>query len=1020
MALTKISTGMLKQDAASSDLNIDAGTLYIDVSNNRVGVANTSPSETLDVDGNIVVSGTVDGRDLATDGTKLDGIESNADVTDTANVTAAGALMDSEVTNLAQVKAFDSADYATAAQGSTADSALQNVVEDTTPQLGGDLASNGNDILFADSDKAIFGAGSDLQIYHDGSHSFISDQGTGQLRILASQFQIMNAAGTESMVFGAQDNTATLYYDNAAKLATTSTGIDVTGSISADGLTVIGSDAALVASIGTDAQRVYITPDGTEINYNASGNSAGSHMFQTGNVNRLNIASNGDISFYEDTGTTAKLFWDASAESLGIGTTSPTKTLSLQWSSSDTDIAATLSGATAGAGLLLENTSTSGNTYANLDFRARNADGRIVYQYDGAANKGDFHFVTDNLGSPEAKFTIYNSGNVEANGTVTADSYKVGTTTVINSSRRMFAGPGTQTVNSDADISIREGNAFAGFDFHSTRTVGNIGGLRWYSTSSSSVPEAQLLVETDGALRFYNGGGGAENRVTVHSNGRVSINKSSAPYTDLEVGGTITSNRLILESTGDAGTNSVEHAFQVGPASQTNIIIDQNEVMARDNGSTASLNFNPDGGDVLFRNNQNGTMNLAMSGTVFMDQSRNLTNIGTISSGNITCGAISSGFIAASGYRVGDDYAIMKFQTPYFTHNTSNLACDLILGNDYLNTVLEVELTGAYSNQNATGLIRRRWYVGANANGSIWQTPITIDETMEGPIVSQLFVSDPFWDSSASTYKIRIYKKNNSGNSFRVLIKYFSNDQADALAANASMSGLLTNTSTASSHSVGTNANSGYRVAGTTVIDSSRNLTGIGTLSVGGSFTTRSGYLMHAKSTGPCRLLLEADSDNVTETDTVQIRMEQDGSAVNARIGFTAGNIFEIMNEYASSMVLGTSNATKLTIDTSGNATFTGSVTESSDERLKDDIKTLDGSKVYEMRGVSFTKDGRAGSGVVAQELEQVAPELVVHEGEYKSVAYGNLTGYLIEAIKEQQQKIEKLEELVEKLISEK
>jgi len=61
------------------------------------------------------------------DKTKLDGIEASADVTDTANVTAAGALMDSEVTNLAQVKAFDSADYATAAQGTLADSALQSV-----------------------------------------------------------------------------------------------------------------------------------------------------------------------------------------------------------------------------------------------------------------------------------------------------------------------------------------------------------------------------------------------------------------------------------------------------------------------------------------------------------------------------------------------------------------------------------------------------------------------------------------------------------------------------------------------------------------------------------------------------------------------------------------------------------------------------------------------------------------------------------------------------------------------------
>lgn len=60
----------------------------------------------------------------AAQGTKVDGIEAGADVTDTANVTAAGALMDSEVTNLAQVKAFDSSDYATAAQGTTADAAL--------------------------------------------------------------------------------------------------------------------------------------------------------------------------------------------------------------------------------------------------------------------------------------------------------------------------------------------------------------------------------------------------------------------------------------------------------------------------------------------------------------------------------------------------------------------------------------------------------------------------------------------------------------------------------------------------------------------------------------------------------------------------------------------------------------------------------------------------------------------------------------------------------------------------------
>jgi hypothetical protein len=62
------------------------------------------------------------------------------------------------------------------------------------------------------------------------------------------------------------------------------------------------------------------------------------------------------------------------------------------------------------------------------------------------------------------------------------------------------------------------------------------------------------------------------------------------------------------------------------------------------------------------------------------------------------------------------------------------------------------------------------------------------------------------------------------------------------------------------------------------------------------------------------------------------------------------------------------------------------------------------------MRGVSFIKDNKKGSGVIAQELEKIAPELVSTTDEgIKSVAYGNITGYLIEAIKELKQEIEEL-----------
>ena len=77
-----------------------SGTTVIDDSRNATFVGVSSS-------GNITVTGTVDGRDIATDGTKLDTVETNADVTDTANVTAAGALMDSELTNIAAVKALN-------------------------------------------------------------------------------------------------------------------------------------------------------------------------------------------------------------------------------------------------------------------------------------------------------------------------------------------------------------------------------------------------------------------------------------------------------------------------------------------------------------------------------------------------------------------------------------------------------------------------------------------------------------------------------------------------------------------------------------------------------------------------------------------------------------------------------------------------------------------------------------------------------------------------------------------------
>ena len=94
---------------------------------------------------------------------------------------------------------------------------------------------------FGENAKAVFGAGDDLQIYHDGSNSFISEQGTGNLKINAGNLEITNAANTEDIISGAENGAVTLYYNGNAKIATTNTGIDVTGTAVTDGLEVAGT-----------------------------------------------------------------------------------------------------------------------------------------------------------------------------------------------------------------------------------------------------------------------------------------------------------------------------------------------------------------------------------------------------------------------------------------------------------------------------------------------------------------------------------------------------------------------------------------------------------------------------------------------------------------------------------------------------------------------------------------------------------------------------------------------------------
>jgi hypothetical protein len=80
------------------------------------------------------------------------------------------------------------------------------------------------DATFADSGKAIFGAGSDLQIFHDGSDSYVKDAGTGRLVVETDGTDVSLKAGSDNMLVAAKDGAVTLYYDNASKIATHASG----------------------------------------------------------------------------------------------------------------------------------------------------------------------------------------------------------------------------------------------------------------------------------------------------------------------------------------------------------------------------------------------------------------------------------------------------------------------------------------------------------------------------------------------------------------------------------------------------------------------------------------------------------------------------------------------------------------------------------------------------------------------------------------------------------------------------
>ena len=195
---------------------------------NVIGVATVGSAVTINSTGIDAVSGIITASSFVGNVTgnasgTAGGLSGSPSINVT-NITASGTLTYEDVTNV------DSIGIVTARGG----------LEVGAAGVGGTISSGGN-VIFAgittvgtalslpDNVRAKFGTGGDLSIYHNGSNSFIDDQGTGALQVLSNEFYVANAANTQTMLRGDEGAGVKLYFAGSEKIKTHNTGIRVTG-----------------------------------------------------------------------------------------------------------------------------------------------------------------------------------------------------------------------------------------------------------------------------------------------------------------------------------------------------------------------------------------------------------------------------------------------------------------------------------------------------------------------------------------------------------------------------------------------------------------------------------------------------------------------------------------------------------------------------------------------------------------------------------------------------------------------
>ncbi len=249
-------------DTGTGSVDLDSQSLSITGTTNQVTTSATN--QTL----NISLPATVH-RNLQ--GNVTGDLTGNVTGDLTGNVTATSILIDG-VTGTTQSSSDNSTKIATTAYVDTQAGLSDTLSEvlaigNTTGATKISVDNTSGGIDFIDDAKARFGTGNDLEIYHNGSDSYIKDSGTGDVRIVASATKIFDADQSHFQATFVDGGSVDLYYSGNKKFATTSTGVSVTGALSTTTNISVGANATFVdngKAIFGDGSDLQIYHDGSD------------------------------------------------------------------------------------------------------------------------------------------------------------------------------------------------------------------------------------------------------------------------------------------------------------------------------------------------------------------------------------------------------------------------------------------------------------------------------------------------------------------------------------------------------------------------------------------------------------------------------------------------------------------------------------------------------------------------------------------------------------------------------------